>query len=332
MRSDQLTRTLLLLRQLEMTRGASLQELGDTLPDDYPKHHRTLRRDLAALEAAGFPLIVERVNGRARWRLMDGFRQLPAITFSPSELVALAFGRKLLKPLEGTELHGAVDSALGKAAAALPPPALAYVRSLDGLFSVGLGSHKRYREHRDTIDLLTRAIAEKRTVQLRYFSASRRVTRRREIDPYHLRYAAGALYVIGYCHWRKDVRLFAVDRIRAISVTDHAYQMPLRFDAEEYLAEALVAMRGKAIDVELVFSKAASSWVADRLWHQSQQTSRKRAGRLVMTLRVAETPELTRWVLGFGADVEVVGPPSLREAVMREAKKIARRSRFVGEE
>lgn len=51
-----------------------------------------------------------------------------------------------------------------------------------------------------------------------------------------------------------------------------------------------------------------------------------------MTLRVAEPPELTRWVLGFGAGAQVVSPPSLREAVIREAGKIAHRSRFVREE
>jgi len=50
------TRQWHLLLKLEDTRGATLQELVDSLPDDFPKNPRTIRRDLEALEAVGFPL------------------------------------------------------------------------------------------------------------------------------------------------------------------------------------------------------------------------------------------------------------------------------------
>ena len=51
---------------------------------------------------------------------MEGFRNVPGLRFSPSELMALTFSRRLITPLEGTELHTSLQSALGKAAAALP--------------------------------------------------------------------------------------------------------------------------------------------------------------------------------------------------------------------
>ena len=71
-------------------------------------------------------------HGRARVRT-------PPLTFSPTELMSLIFSRKLLKPLEGTEIQSALNSALNKAAAALPPQGLACVREMENLFSVGLG-------------------------------------------------------------------------------------------------------------------------------------------------------------------------------------------------
>jgi predicted DNA-binding transcriptional regulator YafY len=61
-----------------------------------------VRRDLEALEAVGFPLIAERRNGQTRWRLMEGFHDIPALGFSATELMALLLSRNLLKPLEGT--------------------------------------------------------------------------------------------------------------------------------------------------------------------------------------------------------------------------------------
>src|SRR5438552_14951947 len=159
-----------------------------------PRHLRPLRRDLEALEAAGFPLVTERVDGSTRWRLMDGFRRIPALSFSPTELMALALGRDLLKPLDGTQLRVAVDSALAKITSALPPSALEFARQMRDFFSVGLGPHKAYARHREVVERLSRAVAEHRTVQMRYYSASRDRVTRREVDPYHLWFAAGGLY------------------------------------------------------------------------------------------------------------------------------------------
>ena len=178
-----------LLRLLESSRGVTLDEIADRLPADYPRHGRTIRRDLEGL-ATIFPILNERSEGRVRWRLMDGTRQVPALSFSPTELMALMISRSLLKPLAGTEIQNALDTAMAKASKLLPAASIDYVQQMQSVFAVGLGPHKNYRLHRETIDRLTEAIAKKRTVQMRYYSASRLRTTRREVDPYRLWYAA----------------------------------------------------------------------------------------------------------------------------------------------
>jgi predicted DNA-binding transcriptional regulator YafY len=313
-----------LLRRLEGSNGLTLNEMVEHVPEDYPKNPRTLRRDLEALQAAGFPLITERRNGQSRWRLMEGFRDIPALGFSATELMALLLGRSLLKPLEGTEIAESLNSALTKASAALPPQGHEYVRSMEQIFSVGLGPHKSYREHRQTIDLISQAIDKRRTAQMRYFSASRDSTGRREVDPYFLRFAAGGLYLIGHCHLRKEVRMFAVERIRSIALTDHPYQMPLDFKVDEYVQDALGIMRsGRRIEVELLFSKKSAAWVRDKTWHPSQDIKLLKDGRLKMILRVTDNDELVGWILSFGSQVLVSQPETLREKVKEEAKKIS---------
>jgi predicted DNA-binding transcriptional regulator YafY len=193
------------------------------------------------------------------------------------------------------------------------------------MFSVGLGPHKGYREHRQTIDLISRAIDKRRTAQMRYFSASRGNITRREVDPYYLRFAAGGLYLIGYCHLRKEVRMFAVERIRSITLTDHPYQMPLDFKVDEYVQDALGIMRsGRRVEVELLFCKKAAAWIKDKTWHPSQETWLLRDGRLKMTLKVAENDELVGWILSFGSAVRVVQPEALRQKVKAEAREILR--------
>jgi predicted DNA-binding transcriptional regulator YafY len=228
----------------------------------------------------------------------------------------------MLKPLEGTHIKASLDSALNKASAALPTEALEYVRQLREYLSIGLGPHKKYRAHKQTIEQLARAVTNKRTVQLRYFSASRNKTKRREVDPYRLWYASGALYLVGYCHLRKDVRLFAIDRIRALSLTNKPCQLPLGFDLDAYVENALVVMRGEPVEVELRFDRKTAPWVKDREWHPSQTLLLRKNGELTMKLRVSDTRELLGWILSFGSGVRVVRPESLRDKVREEAQRI----------
>jgi proteasome accessory factor B len=91
---------------------------------------------------------------------------------------------------------------------------------------------------------------------------------------------------------------------------------------EAYVQEALVIMRGRRIDVELLFSKTVAAWVKDKLWHSSQETVPMKDGRLRMTLRVADTDELTGWILSFGSQVRVLSPKSLGDKISEEAKKV----------
>ncbi len=323
-RNDQAVRQLMLLTKLEASRqGVTLEQLAEGLDPSNTRHLRTLRRDLDAIESAGYPLLTERVAGRTRWKLLDGVRHAPALRLSPTELMALTLSRRLIAPLEGTALHASLQSALSKASAALPPEGLALVQQLEGTFSVGLGPHKRYKRHREVVERVTQAIAEKKRIQMRYDSASRGRVTRREVDPYRLWYASGGLYLIGYCHLRNEPRMFAVERIKSATPTDRPYQIPLHFDFEAFVEDSLTVMRGLRIEVELIFEKGTAAWAKDRVWHASQQLTRLPGGKLRMTFTVAESRELVGWVLSFGSGVRVVRPDSLRAAVKQEAATIA---------
>lgn len=322
-RNDQAVRQLMVLRRLESSRnGLTLEQLAEGLDPSATRHARTLRRDLDAIESAGYPLLTERVDGRTRWKLLDGVRNAPALRLSPTELMALTLSRRLIAPLEGTAVHASLQSALSKASAALPLEGLALVQQREGSFSVGLGPHKRYKRHREVVERVTQAIAEKQRIQLRYDSVSRGRVTRREVDPYRLWYASGGLYLVGYCHIRNEPRMFAVERIKSVTLTDRPYQIPLHFDFDAFVEDSLTVMRGPRIDVELEFDKPTSAWAKDRAWHPSQKLKRLPSGKMKMALAVADSRELVGWILSFGSGVRVMKPESLRRAVEEEATKI----------
>lgn len=322
-RNDQAVRQLVILHKLESSRqGLTIEQLSEGLDPSSQRHPRTLRRDLEAIESAGFPLLTERVDGHVRWKLLDGVRTAPALRLSPTELMALTVSRRLIAPLEGTALHASLQSALGKASAALSPEGLALVQQLECTFSIGLGPHKRYRQHREIVDRIAQAIAHKTRIQMRYDSAARGRITRREVDPYRLWYASGGLYLIGYCHVRSEPRMFAVERIKSVTPTDFPYQIPLHFDFEAFVEDSLTVMRGRRIEVELEFDKQTAAWVKYRIWHPSQRLTGLSRGRLRMALSIAETQELVGWVLSFGSGVKVLKPECLQTAVREEAKKL----------
>ena len=106
-------------------------------------------------------------------------------------------------------------------------------------------------------------------------------------------------------------------------MTSHAFQLPLGFDVEACVENALVVMRGRLVEVELGFDGATAAWARDRIWHPSQHLVATREG-LRMMLRVADTRELTGWILSFGRGVRVIRPAALRERVRQEAVALAR--------
>jgi proteasome accessory factor B len=120
------------------------------------------------------------------------------------------------------------------------------------------------------------------------------------------------------------VRLFAAERIRSAEVLRLRFEVKKDFDLKAFLDRAWGIVQGDIVTVRVVFSSKVARYIRERLWHPSQQFRDLPEGRLEMTLRVADTLEVRRWILGYGIDAEVVEPEGLREALRQEAESLAR--------
>ncbi len=283
---------------------------------------RTVWRDLRVLQDAGFPIYDERDGRRGFWKVEESFRDRLPIPLSLPEIVALLVSRDLLDHGGAGPFGPAVASAFAKIRALLTPRALELVermRASVGARTVGAKLQLGAEEHLAEIH---RALAEQRTLQMRYYSLSRDAETDRRVDPYHVTFYSGGLYLMGYCHLRRDVRIFATERIRAVTALRETFVRPADFDAEAYLRGAWGIVRGDLVAVRVVFSRAAAPHVRGRLWHSSQEVRELPGGRLELQLLVADTLEVRRWLLGFGAEVEVLAPLALGEAIRREAERL----------
>src|SRR5262249_15035715 len=120
-RNAEVIRQWTILREIENARGGGVTI--DELAAQCAVTTRTIRRDLQALEEAGFPLYDDRSgdDGRTRWRVNgQAFKGLSA-GLTVSELCALYFSRTLVESLSGTPFRSEVESAFEKLSAVLTP-------------------------------------------------------------------------------------------------------------------------------------------------------------------------------------------------------------------
>ncbi|HET8761293.1 MAG TPA: WYL domain-containing protein, partial [Nitrospiria bacterium] len=240
-RNDQVIRLWKIFRLLE--RGAvTLARLRDEI--DEPCHVRTLRRDLDALTLAGVPVYTEKRNGTTFWRLPDDYRSVP-LPVTPTELLALHLAGRLTHPLKGTLFDESMAAAVTKIRTAIAPKTREAFAGLSASVSVGHRPTKDFGPHAKTVEALQTAIQDNRVVRMTYDSHNSGRISLRKANPYHVRFHDNSLYLLAHCHRRKDVRLFAIDRIKALDVTDQRFNPPLFFSPDDYFKHTFGVYQGK---------------------------------------------------------------------------------------
>ena len=315
-RGDQMSRQWRIIRILEaMRRGATVPEIADQLGTNV----RTVYRDMDALEQAGFPLYTEKEEGVERWMFIDNFRSKIPIPLAFSEIVALSIAEDHLKAFDGTVFSEALKTAFDKVRSMLGPESRTFLQGLSKSFRVGLAGKKNYAKHRDTIDLINRAVLERYTLVITYRS-SKGEELERKIDPYHVWFMAGTIYVVAHCHKRKELRTFVLDRITSAKLTDDRFEVPSDFNMEEFTKDRFRVMDGDPVEVKIRFTKNLVQYLKEREWHPTQKIEEDGDGSAILTMQVEGLPEVMSWVLSFGSHAEVLAPDSLRNDVAADLK------------
>jgi predicted DNA-binding transcriptional regulator YafY len=320
-RGDSLARQFTLWKLLDERRevsvGEAARELGYTT--------RTIYRDLAVLQRMGVPLYQESQGARARWRVVDGYRRRLSLSFSFAELIALFAGRELLAGLSGTFLHGAAISAIEKVREAVPKEIANRAAAAARQLSASPGDIHSHRRASEVLENLFAAIERHETIELCYRKPGSRRAGSRLVDPYHLHVQAGALYLIGFCHARRGIRTFLVDRAVALKGTGRFFERNAGIDLGEILQGRFGPWSGRRERVKLRFDRKAASFVAERELHASQRLQWRSGGELDLQLDLPICEPLVAWIMGWGSHVEVLAPLRLAKRVREEHRAAAAR-------
>jgi proteasome accessory factor B len=319
-RNAEVIRQWTILRELESSRRLTIDDLAARTGVTT----RTIRRDLEALQLAGFPLYDESHDGRKFWRLeQKAFRRLDATGFTFAELSALYFSRTLVQCLAGTPFQRDVTGAFDKLAQVLTPSMRQFLDRLPLVIQAKAdpGAHPASARRKEIAQLLD-ATLQHRRVLMRYHSFSSDREKEYTIEPSRVVFAQGALYLVAFVPEYGQTRTFALERIKALSVTEDRFEPT---DAEEEVfAHSLGVHEGSPERVEIVFEPRIARYVRERLWHPSQDVRDEADGRVILTLNVSNDFALRSWILGFGPLARVTAPQTLVDAIAQELE-MARR-------
>lgn len=326
-RGNQLERQWRLLQLIDRPAGVTVEDAAS----DLDCHIRTIWRDVDVLARAGFPIYDDKADDghRTVWRVTEDFRRRLPLKLGLAELLALLMSRDLLAAAGASVLGPDLASALDKIRGLLSPDALRLLDAMRETVGVRAAGAKLQAPAPELLAQIQRAMLAGRALRIRHYSMERDEVTPRTVDPYHLTSFSGGLYLLAYCRLREAMRLFTLERIREATVTADRFAKPDDFDPVEYLKEAWGIVRGTLVTVRVSFAKGAAPYIRERLWHPTQKLRDLPGGRLELTLQVADTQEVRRWILGWGAQAEVIQPTAMREALRAEAlamvEKLGRR-------
>lgn len=292
-------------RELEVSRKTILRDI------------RFMRDDL------GLPLVYD--ESRHGYFYSRPVNEFPLLQTSADDLVGLILARNALGPMKGSALEATLRSSFQRLQATMSDQVTIPWSEIDQAFSVkstGITERDVF-----VFERLAKAVLESRELHFEYQKLSDEKAMKRRLQPYHLAEIDGGWYIIGQDLERGARRTFAVQRMKSVHLTEKRFQRSHDFKLEDHFAGSFGVWAGEGegqsqYEVKVQFSGFAARVVSERRWHPSQEIDSLvvDGSVILLTLQLTALEDIARWILGFGSQAKVLGPPELRERVSSELK------------
>ncbi len=309
-RIDRLVATVLLLQSRRLIRAQDIAE-------HFEISKRTVYRDLRALEEAGVPLAAEAGEG---YSLVAGYH-LPPVMFTHEEASALFVGGEFVERLTDASLRKHVQSALLKIRAVLPAEKQDYLERLQeatAIYTRPISSLAGYRD--DALATIQQALVERRILTMEYFSNHRDRLTQRQVEPLGLLYYSEHWHLIAYCRLRQNYRDFRTDRIKTLCLCEEIFVPHKNFSLKQYLQD--FQRLDHPQEVQIKFKPETARYVRERN-HFGFVEETVCGDGVLMTFLVPAVEVMINWLLSFGANVEIISPPSLKQLLREKARALA---------
>ena len=170
---------------------------------------------------------------------------------------------------------------------------------------------------------ITTAMRENRRLSITYQNYEMQTAREFEIEPYALRYFGRRWYVLAHTDFHNSLRLYALDRMKDVKISDKLFKLPEDFSAEDYFSRyfGVIVTDAKAENIQLKTTDTRAKYLRSLPLHRSQ----KEIASNLFELHFVPTDDFINAVRAMGAEVEVVSPDWLRKRLLQDAKDLVKK-------
>lgn len=146
-----------------------------------------------------------------------------------------------------------------------------------------------------------------------------------EAEPYCLRMFNQRWYLVARSLDFESPRIYALDRVVNIQLTNHSFAYPEEFSAEDFFAVSYGIIVDETMEAESVELKVHSSHVGymrSLPLHRSQQETKRTAEYSIFQLILAPTFDFEQKILSMGEYVEVLSPGWFRKRIANRVNKM----------
>jgi predicted DNA-binding transcriptional regulator YafY len=312
------SRLLSIMITLQVRGRATAQELASR----FEVSLRTIYRDVDELSAAGVPVQAERGPGGG-FRLMAGYRtQLTGLSAAEGEalwllgLPATAAQLGLAEPAAGAQM---------KLLAAMPESTAAGALRVAERFHLDPLDWYRRAPPPEHLATVAKAVWEGRAIKVRYESWT--ATTHRRLDPLGLVQKAGTWYLVARIG--EAIRSYRVSGIGDVALLEMQVDRPAGFDLARHWRASVerfeASLRRETASLRV---QASALSRLDRLGADIAEAVLSAPpdarGRRCADVPIEGTAHAAALLLGFGSEIEVIAPQSLRAEIARRAAKVVR--------
>ena len=282
------------------------------LADRFEVSPRTIYRDIDAINMAGIPV-------RSTSGVGGGFEIMPEYkmdtrVFSTAELSALLMG---LTNLSGMVRGEELLSALAKVRSFIPADKAKEIDLKANQICIDLRPWMGNRNIQPSLETIQTALQERRLLSFSYVDGHGNQTGR-TVEPYQLVLKGSHWYFQGYCHKRKDYRLFRLSRISNLQMMTETFApREYRKPVLDY-SEALEAMQTR---IRLRIHKSIMDRVLDFCGFENFTPDGE--DHYLVEYPFIENDYYYDMLLSFGQACECLAPTRIREELKRRAQAIA---------
>lgn len=296
---------------------------ANALAADLEVTTKTIYRDVEFMrDRLGLPIEFDKL--RNGYRYTEEVSAFPTFQITEGELFALIVAEKALQQYRGTSFEKPLLSAIRKMEQALPDTISLNLADVEQTISFRTTAEPIL--NLGVFDVLAKATAARRQLELAYRKPGQAAPDRRVVDPYHLANINGEWFLFAFDHGRRDVRTFAPARILEVKETGRTFARPQKFSLEKRLRDSFGVHSAEGeFEVCIRFDASIADYIREKRWHASQKATDLPDGGLELRMKLSSLVEVERWVLAWAGRAVAVEPRELVEAVRAGARQLAER-------